>query len=747
MRFLRIFAVLMALVGFVCSTSCSKTPAEQAAKYMKNGKSYYEKKDYSRAALEFLNATKMAPQDAEAQYQLASAYLQLRDYNRAVAALRSAVEINPKHKEAELKLAELMASTSNKTTLEDAKQRLDAILSDSPENTEAATALSIAEARLGDPNEAIRNLEQALQKAPADLKASVTLARLKMSQKDQTGAEEALDAAVKQAPQSVDAALARAQFYVAVKKFDQADAEARRALQLDPKNGTALLTLAYVQINQKQMDQAEQTYRQISALPDKQYKPLHAVFLIRTGKADAGIAELQQLAKAEPKNRELRTQLVAAYMIAHKEAEAEKILTSAIKAQANDSQALMQRAEIYTRAGKYAEAEKDLTQLVGSQGQSAQVHYALARVRAATGNTVGQRQELEETLRLDPNALNARVDLVQVLVVGNQAKAALDVVNQTPEAQRENPGAIAAHAAVDMALGDQAQARKEIDRGLAIARTPALMLQDATLKAMQKDFTGARVSLDALLKVQPLNMQLWNLLVQTYAAEKQLPKAIQRLREATDQNPKSASLQFLLAATLINTRNWKDARAALAAAHEADPGMAPIPYAQAQVEMFDGKFDAARQILNDVLAKTPKDTQAKILLGQVEEKAGNHEASVTQYRSVVDADPNNILALNNLAWAYVKDNPDEGLKYAQQAAKLAPENPSVQDTLGWLYFRKGLYDSAVTHLKTAVDKEGTPERKYHLGMALTKNGDQDGGRKMMRAALDADPTLAKTQGN
>ena len=746
MRIERIGVVLVAVLGFASSNGCSK-PAEQTAKYMKNGQDYMEKKDYSRAALEFLNAAKNAPKDAEPQYQLALACIQLQDWRKAAQALQKAIDLNPRHTGAQLKLAELMATTSDKAVLEDAKQRLDTIVINSPDDVAAVTALSITEARLGNPDEAIQNLEEALQKAPADLRASVTLARLKLAQNDIAGAGEVLDVAVKQAPQSVAAALARAQFYVAAHKLDQAEAEARRAIQLDPKNGTALLTAAYVQINQKQMDQAEQTYRHVSALPEKQYKPLHAIFLVRTGQADAGIAELQQLLKANPKDRDLRTQLVAAYLAANKQADAEKLLTDAIKARANDSLALFQRGAIYLRAGKYDEAEKDLTQLAGAQRGSAPVHYALAKVRAARGDTLGQRHELEEALRLNPNELNARVDLVQVLLAGNQANTALDLVNHTPDAQKSNVTTIAARAAVYLVMGDQAEARRNIDQGLTVAKTPALLLEDATLKTMQKDYAGARVALEEAIKVQPLNMRVWNLLVQTYAAEKQMPKAVQRLREAAAQNPKSANLQFLLAQTLVATGDRKDARTAFAAAREADPGMAGASFAQAQLEMEDGKFEAARQILNEFLAKNPKSSDTKLRLAALEEKAGNHSASIAQYRSVLDADPNNIAALNNLAWAYLKDDPDDGLNWARQAEKLAPDNSSIQDTLGWLYYRKGLYDSAVRHLKTAVDKEGTPARKYHLGMALTKTGDQVGGQKMIRSALDADPTLAKTQGN
>ena len=132
-------------------------------------------------------------------------------------------------------------------------------------------------------------------------------------------------------------------------------------------------------------------------------------------------------------------------------------------------------------------------------------------------------------------------------------------------------------------------------------------------------------------------------------------------------------------------------------------------------------------------------------MGSIEEKAGNRAGAVAQYRALLEIDRNNPFALNNLAYLMLKDNPDEALKYAQQAGELAPDNAAVQDTLGWAYYRKGIYDTALRYLKTAVEKEGTARRKYHLAMAYFKVGDQELGRKTLKAALDMDPKLATSE--
>jgi Tfp pilus assembly protein PilF len=98
-----------------------------------------------------------------------------------------------------------------------------------------------------------------------------------------------------------------------------------------------------------------------------------------------------------------------------------------------------------------------------------------------------------------------------------------------------------------------------------------------------------------------------------------------------------------------------------------------------------------------------------------------------------------------VAYALAADNPDEALPFAQRAAEMAPDSPTVQDTLGWIYYRKGLYSMAVRYLKTAVDRDATPQRQFHLGMSYLKEGNQAAGQKIVRDALLKDPSLTKTE--
>ena len=131
------------------------------------------KKDYGRALLEFRNATRVMPKDAEPQYQLGLAFLASGNATNGARALYSATQLNPKHAGAQLKLAELMTTSQNQDTLRDAVGRLESVLTASPDNIEATDTLALAEWRLGKIDDASKRLEEALQRFSTSLRSSI----------------------------------------------------------------------------------------------------------------------------------------------------------------------------------------------------------------------------------------------------------------------------------------------------------------------------------------------------------------------------------------------------------------------------------------------------------------------------------------------------------------------------------------------------------------------------------------------
>jgi Tfp pilus assembly protein PilF len=108
------------------------------------------------------------------------------------------------------------------------------------------------------------------------------------------------------------------------------------------------------------------------------------------------------------------------------------------------------------------------------------------------------------------------------------------------------------------------------------------------------------------------------------------------------------------------------------------------------------------------------------------------------FEKVLVLSPRSALAANNLAWLYSEYGGDQekALQLAQTAKEAAPSDPRISDTLGWILYKRGVYQRAVSLLKeAAAGLPDNPAIQYRLGLTSLKVGDQDGARQALTAAL------------
>jgi Tfp pilus assembly protein PilF len=408
--------------------------------------------------------------------------------------------------------------------------------------------------------------------------------------------------------------------------------------------------------------------------------------------------------------------------------------------------ALLEESAVYLRNGNSTQAQTDLITALHFQPDSARAHFLLATVHQMRGKPQMQKQDLADALRLNPNLLPARLQLAELLISAKEAKEARNVLNETPESQKNDVAVLIHRNWAALALGDRADARNGIDRVLANGRPSEALVQDAALKIMARDYAAARGSLQEALLKHPDDPQALNLMVQNYTLEKQQPAAAQWLREYAARRPKSAPVQFELGRVLMSSGDNGEARLAFTAAKAADPSLTAADLDLAQLDIQDGKLDEARKALSAAISRKPTDISAHLLLGNVERLDRNYQAAIEQYRHAVELDEHNLEALNGLAYMLAEygKQPDEALQFAQRAGELAPDNAMVADTLGWVLYRKALYTSAVPYLEHAASLSPTGLRKCHLALAYIKSGNRQKGRQMLTAALQMDPSLSRS---
>jgi putative PEP-CTERM system TPR-repeat lipoprotein len=723
---------------------CNSSPKSRAAKHLQRGAALNAKKDYARAAIELRNAIRLAPEDAEAHYQLGLTHLGAKDVQAAYRSFRRATELNPGHTGAQLKYAELLSLSGSKDLLEQAISRVTEVFGASPDNSEAISVLALAEWKVGQREEAVRLLEESIGRFPANLETSVTLARMKLGRKDFTGAEEVLLQAVTRAPQSALPLVALGRLYLLLGKLEKAEQQLQRAIQLDAKSGPALSSIARIQVATGRLDAAEQTYKQLAALHDARYQASHATFLYQTGKREAAVAEFEGLVKGQPEDRELRNQLVGAYIAMDRIQDAENVLGNALKRNPKDVDALLQRAELHLRAGKPDLADNDLKTVVRFNRNSAPAHFLLAAVYGKTGLAKNREQELQEALRLNPALLPARLALETAHLEARQPKAALDVIDAAPASQKELLQWQLGRNSALLAVGDLKEAKLGIERALRAGRRPEAVEQSAILRLAQHDIAGARAELDELLRSGKPNVRVAEIMMESYAAQKDVARGMSRLKQLAASNPGSGGLQYLLGKWSLRSGDTGGAQKAFEAALTADPRSTAPELALAEIDITAGRYEAGVQRLGRVIAAEPANVRALLLSAQAEDAGGKPDAATSNYRAVLAVDPSNLVALNNLAYLLAPTAADEALALAQKAAEIAPDQASIQDTLGWVYYRKGLYSMAMRHLKNAVERESTAIRQYHLGLSYLKVGERSAGQRMVEEALSKDPSVAKT---
>src|SRR5205814_1142534 len=131
------------------------------------------------------------------------------------------------------------------------------------------------------------------------------------------------------------------------------------------------------------------------------------------------------------------------------------------------------------------------------------------------------------------------------------------------------------------------------------------------------------------------------------------------------------------------------------------------------------------------------------LLAFLETSSGQAGEAIVDFRRHLAIAPDDPSTLNNLAFllADTGGSLDEALNLIGKAKARLPNNPGIDDTLGWIYVKKNMNDSAIQVLGRLVNKyPGKAEFRYHLGVALLQKGDKQKAKVEFETALAKVPS-------
>ncbi|MGA9538703.1 MAG: tetratricopeptide repeat protein, partial [Desulfobacterales bacterium] len=268
------------------------------------------------------------------------------------------------------------------------------------------------------------------------------------------------------------------------------------------------------------------------------------------------------------------------------------------------------------------------------------------------------------------------------------------------------------------------------------------------LSMFEKKSDAAEEYLQKALDRKPFLVEALSSLVLVYTRQGNLAAAFnacdKQLARLEDSRRATAVIYNLKGSLYLEQKNSHKAEAQFKAAQQADPNYLPSYYALARLYLADDQEENAIKQFKGVLKQDPDQTSPHMLLGIIYESQGDPVLAEKHYRAALEIKTDFAPAANNLAYLLADQNRDlsEAFDLAIKAKQVNPADPAISDTLGLVYYKKGLYDYAVGELTAAAEK--LPDNavvRYHLGMAYLKKGDGDKARSELEKALSLDTSF------
>ncbi|MES2040333.1 MAG: tetratricopeptide repeat protein [Pseudomonadota bacterium] len=162
---------------------------------------------------------------------------------------------------------------------------------------------------------------------------------------------------------------------------------------------------------------------------------------------------------------------------------------------------------------------------------------------------------------------------------------------------------------------------------------------------------------------------------------------------------------------------------------------------EAQLLRDAGLPDQAKTVLEQGIKQAPNNPDLLYDFAMLAESQKDITGMETSLRKVIELAPTSQHAYNALGYSFADRNVqlDEANTLIEKANQLAPDDPFILDSLGWVKFRLSKYDEAEQALRRAYQMRPDAEIAVHLGEVLWTMGQKDSAKKIWRDALQKDP--------
>ena len=763
--------LLSVILAAVFAISGCANPEKAKIAHVEKGEVYLKDEKFQEASLEFRNAIQIDDKLASAHWGLARAYEGLQRFQEAFEELRKTTELDQNHLDSRVKLGNyyIAAAKNNTQFVAEAERLAKSILEKDPNHIEGRILLGSILYAQNQRDQAFAEINRAIELDPKRVESYLSLARFYIVTNDRAKAEETFQRAISVNGNSGLAHTEYGKFLVQQNRQGEAEVELGKAVAVDPTNRTSRFVLASFYLVNKQLDKAEVAYKALADL-DKDKPEGQAVladFYSSINRLDEAIAIYQNILGQSPDFTQGRYRLGEIMLMRNDTAGAMAQVDEVLKKDQKDRQALLLRARVRAQTGETNDllaAVEDLKEVLVQEPNSRAGLYFISQASFNLGNMDQARGFAGDLERNYPDYIPAKLLQVQISLATGDAKLAqrlatelIDRINKATPDRNSSPQMLAevrvkaylSRGSAALEQGNTAAARKDFMTAREVSpRDTYAYINLASVALAENKADEAIGFYENALAIESTNFNALSGLIRLHARNNEIGKAHARLDQVLGSYPANASLHYLKAQAYGFERNSAQAEAELRKTLEIDPNYIAAYSALGALFVNTKQADRAIGEYQKIVERRPDNAAAYTMIGMLDDSRQNYDAAAESYKKALGKDQNSTIAANNLAWLYAvrgKGNLDEAVRLAQGVVQKNPNIPGFVDTLGWVYYKKGLYGAAVEQLQKAVSLDeraarsgkGTPSAnyRYHLGMALKARGDKEAARRELEQAV------------
>jgi putative PEP-CTERM system TPR-repeat lipoprotein len=689
------------------------------------------------AALEVLGElVKAQPTSVQARFALISLLVRESKYDQAAAELQALKKVAPSDARTNYLEALIAFRKGDVAKARDAVQQ---VLKVAPDNSMVQQLAAAIEYQLGSVSTAEDLLRKVVARSPQSLYARNLLVATLLRTGQAAKAEEVLNQTLALAP--ADPTVLRLAGEVAFANGDLAKATAYydQAASADKGNAVVRTRLGQLRLASGDADRAMRDFEAAALMDTSQSQADIALIAthLRLGDYRKALAAVDALEKKQ-RDSAVPWNLRGVVQAAKGDTEAARAsFSKALEIQPTFVVAARNLARQDVAAKNPAAAKKRMEEILSKEPANEQALLTLAEIEAATG---GSKESVATVLkggvRANPASPALRLALINVYNQANDRKEALAAAAAAVSALPTNPQLLETLGLLQQAYGDTGAAIETFAKLVTqVPQSPSPLLRLAAAQFAAKDYDSAIASLRKADQLRPDSIEARRQIVAVQLASGRTQDALNEARTVQKARPEEAAGYALEGDVMAAQKQFGQAADAYRQAMRLQPA---APYVVRLHAMLNeaGKASEGDAVAAQWIRENPKDVFVRMYLADLELRDKDYRGAAKLYKEVTEVQPSNALAMNNLAWALNELKDPAALAAAERALSLAPNNPAVADTLGWVLFTRGETKRGIELLrKASAAAPGAAEIRVHLAKALIKTGDSAGARKELDAVV------------